>query len=219
MWLKKFLNKIIDFVYPRKCYLCNKIIIKPDEFLCNYCSKNLKINTKIRVLNHENNIICISPFEYFGNIRNSIRRFKFHNYKYYSEFFAKIIANELQKINIKNFDYICCVPLTKSRQNIRGFNQAELLAKDISKILHIPCLNALRKIKNTKTQHELKLSERTVNVLGAFDINSDLNIQNKNILLCDDIVTSGSTLLECVKILLNHNANSVTCCTIARSGN
>jgi len=215
MHIKKFLNRILDLIYPRKCYLCNKIVLKFDEFLCETCNKNLEISTRIRYLDTEKTIICISPFEYSGNIRKSIIRFKFYNYKYYSNFFAEIIARELYKFNIKKFDYICYVPLTKKSKNARGYDQSEALAKDISAIINIPCAKVLKKIRDTKPQHELKLSERKINVLGAFDINSNINIKNKRILLCDDIITSGTTLSECVKVLLEHDVLQVYCCTIA----
>ncbi len=222
MYLKNFIKNLINFIYPEKCYLCDKIIIKNKSCLCENCNKKLNINTKIRVISNKHNIICVSPFEYSGNIKQAIWRFKFRNCKYYSKFFAEIISQELIKnLNNVNFDYICSVPVTNTKYKIRGFNQAECLAHDISQKLNINFLNILQKIKNTQDQHELDLNMRKTNILGAFNINNKINsiIKNKSILICDDIITTGNTLSECIKTLLKSGVSNVTCCTIAYSSN
>ncbi len=221
--LRDIFNSILNLIYPNKCVLCNNVIVKRKEYTCNFCSKSFKTDTKIRYLNDlsdfsEKTIKCVSPFEYAGKIKNAIWRFKFRGYKNYSEFFAKIIAEELQS-NFKNitFDYITFVPLRRDRKRDRGYNQSQCLAVDLSSETGIPCKDLLLKIKETKIQHELSMVHRRENVKGAFAVNSaeKENIKNKVILVCDDIITSGSTLYECVKILLESGAKSVYCCTIA----
>lgn len=224
MCVKNFIKNLINFVYPEKCYLCDKIIIQNNTYLCENCTKNLNINTQIRTINinNTNNIFCVSPFEYSGDIKQAIWRFKFRNCKYYSKFFSEIISQELIKnLNNINFNYICSVPVTNTKYKTRGFNQAECLARDLSQKLNINFLNILQKVKNTQDQHELNLNMRKTNILGAFKINDKINsiIKNKNILLCDDIITTGNTLSECAKILLESGVSNITCCTIAYSKN
>ena len=221
--LKDIFSFILSLIYPNKCVLCNKVIVKNKEYLCENCSQNSKISTEIRVLDGISNlngktIKCISPFEYVGNIKSSIWRFKFRGYKNYSKFFAKIIAEELES-NFKDlkFDCITFVPLRKDRKRDRGYNQAECLAVDLSSDLGIPSKDLLVKVKKTKIQHELSLVYRRENVKGAFAIkpSAKTEVENKVILLCDDIITSGSTLYECAKVLIKSGAKSVYCCTVA----
>lgn len=221
--LKDIFSFILSLIYPNKCLLCNKVIVKNKEHLCNLCRKSLKVDTKIRYFerlydSNGNTIKCISPFEYTGNIKNAIWRFKFRGYKNYSEFFAKMIARELE-INFKNVkvDYITFVPLRKDRKRDRGYNQAQCLALDLSRKTGISCKDLLTKVKKTKIQHELSLVYRRENVKGAFAVKTTekLNVENKIVLICDDIITSGSTLYECAKVLLENGAKSVYCCTVA----
>lgn len=221
--LKDIFSFILNLIYPSKCVLCNKIIVRNKEHICGTCKKNLKSDTKIRYLkgltDSKSKIIkCISPFKYTGDIKNAIWRFKFRGYKNYSEFFAEMIAEAIQN-NFKDikFDYITFVPLRKSRKRDRGYNQAECLAVDLSSIISVPCKDLLVKVKKTEIQHTLSLVYRLENVKGAFAIKlgEKMNVKNKNILLCDDIITSGSTLSECAKTLIENGAKSVYCCTIA----
>lgn len=221
--LKDVFSFILNLIYPNKCVLCDKIIVRNKEYICGTCKKNLKSNTKIRYLkvitDSKSKIVkCISPFKYTGDIKNAIWRFKFRGYKNYSEFFAKMIAEEIQN-NFKDikFDYITFVPLRKDRKRDRGYNQAECLAVDLSSRINVPCKDLLVKVKKTEIQHTLSLVYRLENVKGAFDVKLEekMNVKNKNILLCDDIITSGSTLSECVKTLIENGAKSVACCTVA----
>lgn len=218
-----FIGKVLDLIYPIRCVICNSKTVKREEHICNLCKNNLKTDVQIiylRYLDMENKTVkCVSSFLYNDNyIKNSILRFKFQGYKFYSEFFAKIMAeNILDKFKNVNFDYVCFVPLRKERQKNRGYNQAECLALDVSKFTEIPFKDILVKIKNNHVQHELDLEDRIENVKGVYDIRTNSDIKNKTILLCDDIVTSTSTLSECAKILLKNGAKSVYCCTIAHS--
>jgi ComF family protein len=95
------------------------------------------------------------------------------------------------------------VPLHPERFRIRGYNQAELLAKELSFRLGIPSLNVLVREKPTKPQFKLKREERMKNVIGVFTVSKKLKtkVKGANIILIDDITTTGSTLRECAKIL------------------
>ncbi len=218
--LNKVFDVICNFIYPNKCVLCNKEVIKREAHLCEGCLKDLKPKPRLEYLESDENIKgkvkCISPFIYAGSIKSAIWRFKFRGYKNYSKFFAGIIAKEIQKrFQNLRFDYICFVPLRKEREKNRGYNQAKCIAEDISSIIEIPCKDILIKVKSNHVQHELDLIHRRANVKGAYDVKNESEVLNKSILLCDDIVTSGSTLMECSKVLFESGANSVFCCTIA----
>ena len=125
------------------------------------------------------------------------------------------MSKEIEKtFNNVRFDFICFVPLRSERLKNRGYNQAECLARDISSIIGVPCRDVLVKIKSNHVQHELDIIHRRENVRGVYDVKPDVDVSGKTILLCDDIITSGSTLGECVKVLFEKGAKDIYCCTI-----
>ena len=108
-----------------------------------------------------------------------------------------------------SFDVITCVPLSKRRKNDRGYNQAELLARSVSKNLGIPYSELLRKVVNNKVQHKENARERKINVYGVYDLIDGVDVNGKTVLLVDDVKTTGSTLNECAKMLKMHGAEKV----------
>lgn len=159
---------------------------------------------------------AVSAFSYEGKVKEAICDFKFKNKLDYAKFFSKSIADSLEKTgNVGNFEYICCVPMSKENKKERGYNQAEVLAKSIGKILKLPFKNVLFKAKMTKTQHTLARDERIINVKGAYSVLNKEDVKDKNILLCDDILTTGSTIKECAVTLYNASAKEVLAVCIA----
>ncbi len=128
-----------------------------------------------------------------------------------------LIGLLLTKINeFKNIDYISYVPMHKSKPKLRGFNQNFLLAKGLSKKLNIPLgKNILLKIKDTKSQSSLNKRDRLLNLKDAFEVSNKAEIKSKNILLIDDIFTTGSTVSECARCLKTAGANKVYVLTVA----
>lgn len=109
------------------------------------------------------------------------------------------------------------IPLAASRQKWRGFNQAEILCQAISKELSIPVIDLLIRQKTTKTQKDLKRSERLQNVKGVFAINQTENpVRGQNFIVVDDVITTGSTIVEAAKTLKSAGAGQVWCLTVAR---
>lgn len=216
--LKDLWGKILDFIYPTKCAICNETIIKRENQICEKCEKELKIDS---IMTHidmgdGNKIKCFSPFEYSGKIKKSILRFKFKGYKNYSKFFAQVMAKGItQKFGGIKFDCITYVPLRPERKRSRGYNQSECIASDISSIINVPCEELIFKIKSNHIQHELDFSSRIENVKGVYAVKNEQAVKGKIILLCDDIITTGSTLRECAKTLLESGAKEVYCCAIA----
>ena len=105
--------------------------------------------------------------------------------------------------NLKKYDIIVVVPISKQRKRERGYNQTYLVAKEISKILKIPIYKkAICKIKNTVPQSSLNKKQREQNAKGAYKANNIKNLKNKKILIIDDIYTTGNTVNECANILI-----------------
>ena len=98
-----------------------------------------------------------------------------------------------QKINA---DVICYVPMTKKAEKKRGFNQCEVIARNVGYNTNIPVSKCIKKIKDTKEQKTLTKEERITNLRGVFKINSVKDIKNKNVILIDDIMTTGATISE-----------------------
>lgn len=105
--------------------------------------------------------------------------------------------------NLKKYDIILIVPINKKREKERGYNQSELIAKEISKIILAKIeKHILYKIKNTKPQSTLNKQQREENAKGAYIAKNTLKIENKKILIIDDIYTTGNTVNECAKMLI-----------------
>jgi len=143
-------------------------------------------------------------FKYENLIRSQILALKFQEKPYV----YKTIAYFLKKMqksfeNLKMYDIIIIVPISKQRKKERGYNQTYLIAKEISKIINVPIAkNILYKLKHTVPQSTLNKEQRGENVKGVYNINDYTKILNKNILLIDDIYTTGNTINECANILV-----------------
>lgn len=212
---------ILNFVFPPVCGLCKKI---SNSYLCEDCKRKLeKIeqNTEIKNCNeYIDRQFWI--FEYKDEIRDRLIEYKFGDSSYLYRFFTEIILNNKEIVRyVEDFDYIIPVPLHRNRLRNRGYNQAELISKQISKngVNVIFCNNLLKRAKNTRPQSLLNKDERALNIDGAFKINSSINLlyfQNKKILLFDDIYTTGATVTECAKVLKSRLNVSIGFFSIAK---
>lgn len=208
---------LLELVYPNVCGFCNKIC---KNELCNRCKNKIKkyeINIIIKPQNRYFEEL-ISIFKYEGIIREKIIQYKFGDKAYMNNTFAKIILkNEKICGLLKKYDIIIPVPIHKKRKAQRGYNQTQLIANKISKCLNIKlCNNVLVKNKNTIAQSKLNKKKRVQNIKGAFKILNSEKIKGKDILLLDDIYTTGSTANECSKILKKAGAKTVGVLTIAK---
>ncbi len=192
-----------------KNYLCNKCYVKLKKELI-YKSTTKKQSNNYFKLNYIAN--------YKGLIRKLILKFKFNDEAYISNAFSYLfIKNESFKKYIAEFDYLIPVPSYKKNQQIRGYNQTELITNQIAKTLSLKCLNnVLIKTKENKKQSELKKEERILNVQDVYELRNSKIIKNKSILLIDDIYTTGSTIKECRKTLLKGNPKNIDCLCIAK---
>lgn len=132
--------------------------------------------------------------------------------------FAKIILKNKKICDIlKSYDIIVPVPIHRKRENVRGYNQSELIAKEIArKIEEIKYKKVLIKIKNNKQQSSLEKKERIENVKNAYEIQKGQIIQNKKIVLFDDIYTTGNTVNECSRILKENGATEILVLSLAK---
>lgn len=212
-----FIKKLLDILYPVRCPYCESTMTIFD-FACIHCQKNLKIRYNMLTLHSDCGIIynCISPLIYDGLVRNSILKFKFRGYTSFAKPFAFLMVKAVNDIfKGISFDCVTDVPIKFSKSYHRDYNQSTLLAKSVAEFLNISYLPLLNKVKVNVFQHTLSSFERAENVKNAYSIINSEMVNNKTILLCDDIVTTGSTLGECANVLYRNGAKKVLCVTIA----
>lgn len=200
------LENILDLIYPRVCGICGKVNTKA---LCNRCEAKIKKEFKFKIDNYEqdidkNFIEHHYFFKYENLIRTQIIALKFHEKPYIYQtitYFLKKMQKSFE--NLKKYDIIITVPLSKQRKKERGYNQSILVAKEISKIIEVPIgSKILYKTKNTIPQSSLNKEEREKNAKGIYKVTNIEKIQNKKILLIDDIYTTGNTVNECAYMFI-----------------
>jgi len=215
---KKLTKKLESIVFPPCCAICGKLNSKK---CCKDCEK--RINSQLN-LNIENKAGYYFEkhmylFKYKNEIRNLILDYKFRDKSYLYELFAKIITKNEKICGIlEKYDIIIPVPIHKKRKKQRGYNQSELVARQISKnIANLQLENeAFIKIKNNKPQSTLNKKQRKQNVKNVYKLENKGKIENKNIVLFDDIYTTGNTANEIAKILKQNGANKILVLTIAK---
>jgi ComF family protein len=222
--------RLLDALFPPFCCNCgvlgfelcpdciNKIIVINQHKICPICgdfSENGR--TCQDCINSKPYFDQLRSWgEYSGALRQAIQKFKFENGLGLIRYFSKPSIEFIQSWNIE-FSHVVPVPLSKSRQQSRGYNQAALLTNSISRDLHIEYKpNAITRVKDTLSQVGLNSKERQENVLNVFEADLNEN-QEKSVLVIDDITTTGSTLNECAKALKNAGAKKVFCYTVAKT--
>lgn len=213
----KVFDYILSLIYPPKCVFCGTVIDKSD--ICEECKKTLPF-TKGDSIYQKFPFVdkCISPLYYKDYVRRAVLRFKFAGCSCYSRRLGGIMSECAENnLDCGSIDMISCIPLSRKRMHDRGYNQAELLAKEISKKVGVEYLPTLKKIRHNTAQSTIKDSkQRAANVIGAYKVVDAEKVKGKYILLVDDVVTTGSTVSECARILKKSGAKAVYCVTLAR---
>ncbi|MDF2989315.1 MAG: phosphoribosyltransferase [Eubacterium sp.] len=191
--------------------------------ICKNCAEEIDyFNNSINSLNLPRDIetycdgmICVG--KYCESLKNALKRFKFSNKPSYYRAFGKLLALKVKNTDgLGKLDLIIPVPMHKSKQKARGYNQAALIAGYTAKNLGIYLNdNILTKPVESKSQSLLMRSERLTNLDEVFKVDTSRSIANKNILLVDDIITTGSTINQCSKVLKLAGAGKIIAGVIA----
>jgi ComF family protein len=222
---QKIFNNVLNFVLPNSCISCQASITAQEKYLCQKCSGMLEPYRDTHPWQQER----ISN----GTIDNSLSAFWFregtpiqpllHAMKYSKmKGVGIMLGGELGKIiasrSNAHFDLIIPVPLHKAKYRDRTYNQSEYIAKGVSQILNTETVNdCVIRTRFTGTQTKLSKPERKENVRGAFEVNPKYadNLRGKNIILVDDVITTGATILECASALKKASAGKVWVCSAA----
>ncbi len=241
----KFLIKvkdiILDILFPSLCLNCRQYLQQSqntkNNYICADCHNSIQLNTSLfcpvcRLRLAGNKKIC-SHTKYLlgaaGNyddpvIKNLIHYFKYKSFENLTPILGEIILNYLKLINFQNYKLpnfiIIPIPLHRAKERQRGFNQSKLLAKYVADNFNLELADILKRNKNTKPQAQCKSEERIKNISNCFQIKNSADaekIKNKNILLIDDVFTSGATINEAVKILKQNGARKIIALVAAKA--
>lgn len=202
-----------------KIKLSDSVFKKGNACICQSCNSKIKIAP----FNHfyegtEHLDFVIAPLYYSGNVIGAIHNLKFNFVKVCADCLSYYINTYLltfeDDFSLDSFDFLVPVPLSKRRYDERGYNQSELIARNLE--CNVPLdTTSLIKHKNTKPQSTLSHAERQSNIKDAYSCNADFS--GKSIILIDDVFTTGSTLDSCAKVLKEHGAKTVAAITVANS--
>ncbi|MGH4051846.1 MAG: ComF family protein [Clostridium sp.] len=187
------------------------------EALCSFCKGKLRrCGENFYIGKGDEKYLAMSVFYYSSIIKELIIRLKYKNDFTCGEILAEYMVRFIKNSELQ-FDLISFVPMTKRALKIRGYNQSEFLANYLSRLLNIKVICNLVKTYDTKDQIGLSGEERWVNMEKCFKIEKNKFIKNKNILLIDDVITTGATAFQCANALKENGANNIYVLTIAKS--
>jgi len=187
-----------------KCTLCGRFILHGK--LCVDCGEAAPVFLAVRTLG-----------PYRGELKETLQRFKYRGQRSIAAGFAYLMAETLQSyLTQHRVDLIIPVPMYWRKQQSRNYNQANLLARELAHYLKVPLADSiLLKVKDNPSQTKLAKEQRMANVSGVFRVASSGAVKDKNILLVDDIITTGSTISECAKMLTFAGAKEINVVSVA----
>ena len=241
--MQRLFNAVVSLLYPQRCLGCQAFIQADEQFCqdCRHCVKPITSPLCLRCgiplptqkgPDHECRLCLKTPplfrharawaYYQYGEaplqpVSEAIQQFKYHRNMSVGKLLAQLAATHFPFVEAQ-YDVIIPIPLHLDRLRWRGFNQSLLLARSIGQThrLHVdPFL--LERSRPTVPQTQLKERERRENVKGAFTVTIPEQIQERQVLLVDDVYTSGATAEECTKALIHAGAQSVDVFTLARA--
>lgn len=227
MLFSKVAFSFLDLLFPKHCVSCGKL----GSYLCKKCFSKVEFVDfplcpicQRQAVEGKTHPGCFGKYKldglvvacrYKGAVKSAIVKVKYKWIYDIEQIFVDLLVARLWKFALPKNVVLVPVPLHQSRMRWRGFNQSEILAKRLSKKFKVPFCEYLIRNKETKTQVGLKREERKKNVKDAFSLKSGVNVQGKDLLLVDDVYTSGATMGECCSVLKHAGAKSVWALAVA----
>lgn len=224
----KIVNDIVDFLYPRVCLVSESNLPEDNtnRFVLDSTLANLERVSKSQLYELRGKVksdfaFALYDFAQKSDFEKIIHHLKYSGMKDLGVFLGEHLAGYV-KLEIEeqkeSYDYIIPVPLHKTKVRERGYNQSEYIVKGLSGVLNMPfSFDVINRKLYTKSQTKLTLLERQKNILGAFAFNNSYNekLKDKNIILLDDVVTTGATVNECIKVLREAGVNKIFTVSLA----
>lgn len=239
----QYLSAFANLLYPMHCLGCRKSLhLENGRYLCADCWGGISYITGPRcrrcgmglgdyaMVSQDGCMDCrarrlrfdgaFSAVYYEDVIRELIHQFKYGRQEFLVEPLAEVLVQYVKGLrpHLGNVDMVVAVPLHRKKRLERGFNQAELLGRAVGRFLGLGMhAGGLQRVRNTPSQTSLPFSRRAENVRGAFWVKRPAEFSGKNILLVDDVLTSGLTASECARVLKRAGAGEVYVLTVAKS--
>ena len=216
--MSRVLSVLLDLLFPPKCVFCGKLLRSGEWEVCAACGRDLPWLTGAAGEQRcEFVSLAVSPLRSEGAVRESIHRYKFSGRQGYAGAYGKLVAGCVREHLSGRWDLITWVPLSPGRRKERGYDQAFLLASAAALELGDVAVETLRKSRNNPAQSGIRdEAARRANVLGAYEIVDPELIRGRRVLLLD-VITTGSTVSECARVLRTFGAEDVVCATLARA--
>lgn len=212
----KLWDKLLNLLFPPRCVFCHRA--QHEVCVCPACEASLphrpvgERSSKVRSLDD-----CVTPLWYEGVVRSAALRYKFGGLHGNSVLFAELMADAFRTELFGKVDLITWVPISRRRMRRRGFDQAELLARELGKLIGLTPVRTLKKIRDNKPQsRQSTRAGRVANVIGAYKL-ADTSVRGKSVLIVDDIVTTGSTISQCAQVLREGGAQHVYGIALAKT--
>lgn len=212
---------ILDLLFPKKCVGCGRV----GSYLCRVCFSKISYVEKPvcpvcqrQAVGGKTHPGCrgrykldglIVLLKYKWPVDAAIKKIKYKWIYSIEEILVSFIVRDFWKSDVPDFDLLMPIPLHAKRKKWRGFNQAEIIAKDLAEKFKVKLGRGLIRNRETKTQVGLSKDERKKNISGAFSLISTVGVKGKNILLVDDVYTTGATMSEACKVLKKAGAGEV----------
>ncbi len=224
----RWMDDFVGLFFPRVCNSCGAVLLRNEEQICTQCLMSLpKTNFHLHLENPVTEIFAgrfpiraASAYLYFakaGRVQRMIHQFKYKRNLELGRVMGRMFGNDLHKSQLfSGLDCVIPVPLHWSKQKARGFNQSEIFGKEIATALNIPLFNGvLVREKATETQTRKSRFERWQNVSYVFRVVEPEKIAEKNILLVDDVITTGATIEAAASTILEVPATSISLAFLA----
>ncbi len=211
----QLIDHLLDLLYPPKCVLCGRLLPDGCPSVCPRCQGSLPAaQTVLQTGKHFT--YCLSPYRYDSPLRESLLRYKFSGKSGYAPAYGRLLAQAIAQHYAGQFDFLTWVPVSRKRKRKRGYDQSRLLAIATAKALGDPVISTLVKSRDNPTQSSMTSArQRQSNVQNLYQPCHPERFAGKRILLIDDIITTGATLSECSRVLLQAGAAQVLCATLA----
>lgn len=221
------LEDFFNLLFPKICVACGTLLVKNEKIICLKCQYDLP---KTRYNSYIDNAVArlfwgripvenaISYFRYQKGSRfqSLIHDLKYRDRKDIGRELGRLLGIEIRGSSFSDTDLILPVPLHKSKERSRGYNQCNPICEGLSESLNIPCnFGLLERPERTSSQTNKSRIDRWTNVEGIFRVKQPGLISNKHILLADDVVTTGSTLEACASAILTIDGTKVSIATLA----
>ena len=222
-FLKEGWTNFIGLLYPNLCVSCLEKSLGKDQLLCVLCSIEIPFTDHFE--NQENKVVehfygripivhgsALLHFAKNSKVRNMLYNFKYEGMKEIGIMLGEALGRKLKESHFfSEIELIIPVPIHDDKRQRRGFNQSEIIAQGLLQICNIPYSpNVLVKLFDTETQTHKNRNQRMDNVQNTLGINNKEMIRGKNILLIDDVITTGATLEAAGKTLLENGAQSIS---------